>query len=613
MSAEQKDQALGRRMSSPWLSQESHPVDGLTSSGASGFGFPTNAVPGSTGVLGQQRFQSLKAGSPFGQSSLRQCPPSPTLITSHPHVQLPSLTEQNRPKAQSLSHLDPRRSQFSGKSNVGVHNPYNPDSLPISTSHVRPGMLAKSQAHDPLASSPSIPSFQPRHQYPFAHQLEDSTEPEALDHISKMPLSQVSNAGTPSTTGSSTPDHPSSLTVETLGDSNTSNLLAAVMKSGILSKASITTSSISNLNFQDLGQLPSSLSGLLPSIPSGPTPKQFANPGSTVASASSLGHSSFDNSLVHSKTSQKKVEQPPLPSGLLPSSSPNGGVSENALNVVNKVSDPISNLLSSLVAKGLLSASKTESPIVVPPKIDTEMKNKIPRITSTSSEQVSSVSVSAVTSTRKDSSFTERASSDPTPLPQPTKFEMKNLIGFDFKPDVIREFHSSVISELFDGFTHQCEMCGLTFKVQEQLSRHLEWHDLKKPEAHDSIKASRKWYGSSIDWVSATAGLPLGLESAESVDKPKKMVEKDEPMVPEDESQCVCVLCGEIFEDFYCEERDEWMFKGTKYLTIPSGTVKLGIGDESAFKGPIVHVNCVSDSSLHDLGLVSNVKMVMHS
>lgn len=75
-----------------------------------------------------------------------------------------------------------------------------------------------------------------------------------------------------------------------------------------------------------------------------------------------------------------------------------------------------------------------------------------------------------------------------------------------------------------------------------------------------------------------------------------------ETMVVADESQCVCVLCGEVFEDFYSEEMEKWMFRKAVYLGVKDG-------EKGGNIGPIVHADCISENSQFDLGLSNDVKM----
>ncbi|KAM4078535.1 hypothetical protein ACJW30_09G045200 [Castanea mollissima] len=583
--------------------------------GASGLAVLTNAVSGSSGSVGQQQFQSLGVASSSAHSPMHQHPPSSSL-TVHPlHHQSLNLTEQDHPQTQSLPRPDLKASQLLGRVNVGPRNKYTQDSSPFQSSNVQPGHLQRLQ---PRGLQPSVTSFQSRHH----DQQADSTQSEPP---------------------------------ESSAQSSRTNLLAAVLKTGILSNNSI-TGSLPNLSAQDKGQM-TSQSGVQPPLPSGPPPTQFTSSGPGVVSTTSLG-SSHNKLPAPADVSQRKVGQPPLPPGPPPSSLVDSASAQTP-SAVNNDPIPISNLLSSLVAKGLISASKTESQTPVPTQMPNQSQNKSPDSTTTSSVSVSSVpdslaipasttrdevsflepankssvalpqsttmeienlstttnsvSVSSVpdssaipaSTTRDEVSFSEPANKSSVALPQSTTMEIENLIGFEFKSDVIREFHPSVISGLFDGIPHRCSVCGLRLKLQQCLDRHLDWHALKISEANGLIGPSRRWYTNSSGWVAGKAGLPPGNESAGSVDESSKTTVMDEPMVPADESQCACVLCGEVFEDFYSQEREEWMFKAAVYMTMSSREGEIGTSNESAAKGPIVHANCISESSIRDLELAS--------
>lgn len=632
---------FGHRMPSSWPLQESHSIDGVirnsghseayattlsgssasvasslsrmggrlpmrpSHTGASGFGGVTTAVSGSSGTVGQQRFQSLGAASPSAQSPMRQYPSSPSLTVQPSHHQSQSLTEQDHPQTQSLPRPDLKSSQFLGRLNVGPLNQYTQESSPLEPPIIQLGLLQKLQPRGVRASSPSVPSFQPRH-----HDLQqtDSAQAQPSGEILKPILPPVSNFVTPSTMGNSASDHSDTLPAESSGQSSTSSLLAAVMKSGILSNNSI-TASLPNLSVQGMGQVPSQ-SGIQPPLPSGPPPTQFASSGPSIVSTTSLS-SSHNNSPAPANLSQGKVE-PPLPPGPPPSSLA-GSASTQSSSAMKDASNPISNLLSSLVAKGLISASKTEPPTPVPTHTPNKSQNKSLGITTTSSVSVSSVPDSSdtpVSITRDEVSFPVPSNESSVALPQSAAVEIENLIGFKFKPDVIREFHPSVISALFDDLPHQCSVCGLRLQLQEHLDRHLEWHALRKPEPIGLISGSRRWYANSSDWVAGKPGLTSGVVSAGVADESSKTMVKSEPMVPADESQCACILCGEVFEDFYSQEEGEWMFKGAAYVTIPSRDDEIGTSNGSAAKGPVVHANCMSESSIHDLGLARGIKMV---
>ncbi|GMI71033.1 hypothetical protein like AT2G36480 [Hibiscus trionum] len=549
------------------------PKVGSSQLGTSGFGSLANVASGSAGTFEQRHFQSLRAASPLEQSPMCQHSLPPSLAAHNPRQQLHKSAEQDYLQAHS-----------SGKLNVG------------------------SQKHSPSAS---ISSFQPSHHTTFSRpQQPESVQSEPSGQYQKQLLS-ISKVGATSAMANAS-EHTDPLAVGTSEVSSTSSLLAAVIKSGILSSNSF-TGRLSNKISQDAEQMPS-----LPSLPNGPSPSGFATSGIRVS-----GSSSHDALAATTNSSHGEVEHLPLLPGLPPPALVSYAPSLTS-DAESKASTPVSNLLSSLVAKGLICASELDASSLPSLQMPTQMQkksqvmekptqllNKSLDVSTSSSLPASPIpSSSAVPrcSTMDEVSFAKPSTESSVASHKSTSMVVENLIGIEFRPDIIKGFHSSVISGLLDDLPHCCSLCGLKLKLQEQLDRHLEWHAIRKTESEGSDRALRGWYARSDNWIAGKPG-HLVYESAGSVKQLEKTTEEAELMVAADENQYACLLCGELFEDYFCQDRGEWMFKGAVYLNIPSKDGEVGNRDESAESGPIVHANCMSEISAHDLGLAGGIEM----
>ncbi|XP_052730035.1 polyadenylation and cleavage factor homolog 4 isoform X4 [Vigna angularis] len=349
------------------------------------------------------------------------------------------------------------------------------------------------------------------------------------------------------------------------------------------------------------GNLPTRL-GVRPSRTGGPSPATLISSLSTSALPSSLGPSG-DNSSALSKMPQRKAGQPPRLS-TLPSTASNVSSASAQTSDTNHNLNPIANLLSSLVAKGLISA-ETESTSKEPSELLTRLEEESDSITTGNSLPVASISGSAAVPVPSIKDEVDDTARTPISLSESTSPGVVNLIGFEFKHDVLREFHSSVISGLFDDLPHHCSICGFRLRFQKQFNRHLEWHATRDREENGLTKAVR-WYLKSSDWIVGKAEY-VSENDADSVDTYGNEADRsqEDAMVVADENQCLCVLCGELFEDFYCEESGEWMFKGAVYFANSNSNSEMGTGDMSTGRGPIIHANCLSDnliSSVHEMG-----------
>ncbi|KAF5747827.1 hypothetical protein HS088_TW05G00554 [Tripterygium wilfordii] len=574
---EQKEHATyGHQTLSPWRSPELHSVDGLISSG--------------TRIISSHHSQGHSAsfgGLPTNSSSLSRVGDQQQMGSSH-------MVASGFGSLETLA--QPRFQPIGGASPSG-HSPVHqrPSSPPFSARHGRQQLQNIIEQDHQLAQPAPHPDFRTSQYRGQLAGNQSTKEPSTVfssdilcsnlqksqpqDLRGPSPSDQTQRP--PSTIGNSAP-HSDPLATDTLGQLSTSSLLAEVMKSGIFSNNAITVKT-PNRGSLDTVQLLSK-STIQPPLPRGPTP----------ASATS-------------DISETKVEQPPLSLGPAPSS-----LSQTS-DAVSKTPDPISNLLSSLVAKGLISSSKTETANTMSSQMPSQLKI-VDSITATPiSTPITSVPTSLVGSHLSivdETSVSEPTGNSSDSLAQSSKIRVENIIGLQFKPDVIREMNPDVINGLFDDLPHCCSSCGLRLKLREQLDRHLVWHaSLKAPEPSCSSWVSRGWYSNVDDWVYGRVVLPLVSDSAVPVKESEEGTDRNAAMVPADENQCVCVLCGGMFEDFFCQERNGWMFKGAVYLTRPLGDDEMETAHKRDVNVVIVHADCMSETSVHDLGLIRDVKM----
>lgn len=175
---------------------------------------------------------------------------------------------------------------------------------------------------------------------------------------------------------------------------------------------------------------------------------------------------------------------------------------------------------------------------------------------------------------------------------QSTTTKFKDFMGIDFKPEIMCKHHSFVINGLFDDLKHQCRTCGLRFKLLEKLNCHLDWHASKRLEPSNTVRCSRKWYAELSYQLGGIVEPSYGPVSATSVEDMVLDGEACEPMVPADENQVICALCGEPFEDFYSCEGGEWMYKDAVLLNLPDRDVDDRSMDRILEQAVIVHAKC---------------------
>ncbi|ONM53813.1 ENTH/VHS family protein [Zea mays] len=329
----------------------------------------------------------------------------------------------------------------------------------------------------------------------------------------------------------------------------------------------------------DLTSASNLLAGLIKSgfKPSNHSDAQPLGPsGSLLVASLSLQNAAGENTILQTQT--PNTSRPPLPPGLPPP--PSTQSAEKAA--------PLSSLLSSLVAKGLISspASDSSDAVISQPNKESSINGKDVAASGVPLPALKS-SFGKVSSSNSDSSAPPNAS-----LPKAIEIEMGDLIGLEFKPEKLRKYHEHVISYL-DDQSHQCKMCGNRFGLEE-LSLHTSSCGPRESRTIYTGIAPKRWYPSRNIYIDGSHEIE---DSAEASDAGLGSAEVCEFMVHADERQIICALCGEPFDDVYSFEKGNWMYKDAVFLDYAKGKNSCGNNVKGEEHVPIVHVRCMPRGS----------------
>ncbi|CAL9048753.1 polyadenylation and cleavage factor homolog 4 isoform X1 [Musa acuminata AAA Group] len=601
-----KEQSISFSGGSSTSTSSSLPLPGLRSSVLSTNLSSYVHIPGSSGTSGQQRPQPLR---PPSLSS--QLPPSSVHIQQgKPHDSI----DHNHFQSHSFAQVDQKALHLEGQQNQVQHLPGSPSNF-LAKNHAQPSLSSSitslsdvSQQLDGLINAANRLSS--RDHLPFTQQSQHNlskwqTENQSQPSKPQPPLQSVTQSQTekppllPLAIGAhwsgkdSGMSYSNNAAVDVSTPPTTSSLLAAIMNGGLFPKNSVS-------GFQK--------ASIQPPLPIGPPPVQALTSTAPSDTPSLLAPISLGNIPDANSTTHFGDVMPPLPLGPPPSSSLVGVNSENS-----KTSDPnvnsLSSLLSSLVAKGLIASSSTELPTVSAAQSSNEVPDQSSVFASKSLEQIPPILTTSSTPPTLAEEPAASKSVESGMLSLSNAAEPKD-IGIEFKSEILRGFHPSIIRSLLEDLVHQCHICGLRLRLQEQLQCHLDWHVSQKSVISNFNPKSRNWFSNRTNWLDGSMRPESRhLEAAIFLEEVVPIKEKSEPMVPADESQSICVLCGEPFEDIYSEATDEWMYKGTVYLNLPSKQDDANNMDGTAGKSLIVHARCTIQRSADDTDIAEHDKV----
>ena len=248
-----------------------------------------------------------------------------------------------------------------------------------------------------------------------------------------------------------------------------------------------------------------------------------------------------------------------------------------------------------MVAKGLISSPATDPSVVVP-----SQPNKPSSSNSTDGTASAMPLPTVKPSVGKETSTPDSSVPTKTLFTKTVEIKTGDLIGLEFKPEKLRKHHEHVISSLFHDRSHQCKSCGQRFRLEEELSLHMTCCRSREYETIYAGIAPKRWYPSKNTYIDGSHEMENSTEVSAASDADLGSAEEVlcEFMVPADESQIICALCGEPFDDVYSIERGDWMYKDAVFLDYPKGESSHGDNVEGKIEHvPIVHARCMPRNS----------------
>ncbi|TXG61518.1 hypothetical protein EZV62_012881 [Acer yangbiense] len=171
----------------------------------------------------------------------------------------------------------------------------------------------------------------------------------------------------------------------------------------------------------------------------------------------------------------------------------------------------------------------------------------------------------------------------------------QDSIGLEFDPAKLKIRHESAIRALYADLPRQCTTCGMRFKIQEDHRQHMDWHVRKNRAAlvakRPKQMQSREFFLTSDLWLTVAKDIgtvkgPAFFVTGDVKDKKKKPEEE----VFAEEDQKACPLCMEPFDEYFSNETNDWMYRGTAYFKAAKNSDRKL---HSSLEGRIVHANCM--------------------